>query len=428
MFGLVGLAGHPAFAAEESVRATASNLFKLAASVAATNPAKAATIYRALEHDLNIAIRNEARFRHAKLLASQRNFAEAATLYRAILDEQPQAQPARLELAATLVELNDLSAARRLLRQPQAGGLPQDVARAVDQYAAALRSKKPITASFEVAVAPSTNINRATNATTLDTIVAPFQLSDAARAKSGVGLKLGGQALGRLPVTQGLSLVARLSGQGSFYRQGIFNDVIGAGQVGMEAQVGGFRLQPLIGRSWRWYGGELYATTDTASLNVVNPVGRRAQIEVNLSANRADYRQNDLQDGPIYDAGVTYERALSARMGTSFTIQYDRQGARDPGYSTTAIGAQVLVWRDVGGTSLYVTAGVTHLIADDRLSLFKDARRDWQVHAVVGGVFRALTVSHFAPLIRVTYERNESTVGIYDYRRLGAEVGISRAF
>jgi len=41
---------------------------------------------------------------------------------------------------------------------------------------------------------------------------------------------------------------------------------------------------------------------------------------------------------------------------------------------------------------------------------------------------RKLTVAGFAPVFRVRYERNSSTVGIYDYKRLAGEVGITRAF
>jgi len=408
---------------------TAPGLFKLAeVEVKAGDTAAAITIYRALERDADLSTRCEARFRHGQLLAGQRKFAEAATLYRAILDEQPQAQRVRLELAAVLAQMGDLSGARRMLRQAQAGGLPQDVARVVDQYAAALRSRKPISASFELSLAPSTNINRATSATTLDTILAPIQLSDDARARSGLGIKIGGQITARLPIASKLSVLTRLSGQANLYRASSFNDELAAGQVGVEVELGKLRLQPLIGRSWRWYGDSPYAITDTASVNILKPLGRRAQVEANLGVGRADYRLNNLQDGPIYDISVAYERAISSRAGASITASFDRQDAHDPGYATRTGGIQLLGWRDAGKVSLYLTITLSRLVADDRLLLFPDKRKEWQIRATAGAVLRRLTVYHFAPLVRVSYERNQSTIGIYDYRRLGGEIGISRAF
>jgi hypothetical protein len=110
------------------------------------------------------------------------------------------------------------------------------------------------------------------------------------------------------------------------------------------------------------------------------------------------------------------------------TLDFNRQDARDRSYATTAGGVQFLAWRDVGKTSVYLTAGASHLQADQRLAFFPQRRREWQVRAAVGGVFRKLAVANFAPLLRMSYERNRSTIGIYDYQRLGAEIGISRAF
>jgi hypothetical protein len=87
-----------------------------------------------------------------------------------------------------------------------------------------------------------------------------------------------------------------------------------------------------------------------------------------------------------------------------------------------------LFWREIGQASLYGIIGVSGLRADERLALFRDRRKDWQYRAVAGATLRQLTISGFAPIVRVSYERNDSTVGIHDYRRLGGEVGITRAF
>ena len=36
--------------------------------------------------------------------------------------------------------------------------------------------------------------------------------------------------------------------------------------------------------------------------------------------------------------------------------------------------------------------------------------------------------AHFAPLVRLTYERNVSSIELFDYRRLRTEFGLARAF
>src|SRR5581483_8677364 len=166
--------------------------------------ADALALYEALTRDPDPEIRAEARFRRGMLLADLHRYREAAESFRALLDEKPNAARVRLELARVLALMGDVSGARRSIRQAQAAGLPPDVALVVNQYANALRSPKLLGGSFGLALAPDTNINRATASRTLDTIIAPLTLSSDARAHSGIGLELGGQAYARIPLNRHL--------------------------------------------------------------------------------------------------------------------------------------------------------------------------------------------------------------------------------
>ncbi len=96
-------------------------------------------ILTALVRDPDLRVRNEARFRVAMLAIRDEDWKLAATWLRAIVDEEPGAQRARLELARVLAEMDDIDGARRTLRQAQAGSLPPDVARLVDRFSSALR-------------------------------------------------------------------------------------------------------------------------------------------------------------------------------------------------------------------------------------------------------------------------------------------------
>jgi outer membrane protein len=409
---------------------SAAQLFAAAEKAEASGAsADAESIYRALAKDPNPDIRHEARFRHAQLLERQQRYKDAALLMREILDEKPDAQTVRLELARLLNILGDTAGARRALRQAQAGGLPPDVAQVVDQYAAALRSThKPLGLSLELALAPSTNVNRATRAKTLDTIIAPFDLSEDARAKSGIGLRSGGQAYARMTVGSGIEATARLSGQSSLYRDGQFNDAVAAGQIGLEARRGKTLLRPQIGRSYRWYGQRLYATTNTFSLSAIRPLGRRSQVEIQGGVGWANYRTNDLQDGNIYDASITIEHAFNARAGGSLSLSGQRQTAVDPGFATASGGIALLVWQDWGKATLFATANTAHLEADTRLFLFPKRRNEWLMRISAGASLRHIKLVGFSPVVRVNYERNWSTIGIYDYRSLNGEIGLARAF
>lgn len=408
---------------------SAVDLFALADRArAAGHSDQALVLYDALARDANADVRAEARFRKGLLLADERRLAEAAATFRALLDEKPGAARVRLELARVLAQLGDESGARRALRQAQASGLPDDVAVLVGQFARALRSAQPFGGSVQVALAPDTNVNRATQARTLDTVIAPLTLSRDARARSGLGVRLAGQGFARVPLSSNLSLLPRAAVLGSLYRDSRFNDVSASALLGLEWRHGGDRWSPSGGVTQRWYGGAPYARTANAALDWLHPLGRRAQLVVHGGAAASDYRLNDLQDGGLFDVSLGYEQATSPRAGFGATLSGYRQTARDPGYATVSGGLSLSAWQELVKTTVFVNTGLSRLEGDERLFLFPNRRREWLVTSSAGATFRQLAVHNFAPLLRLTLERNISTVGLYSYRRIAAEVGLSRAF
>lgn len=409
---------------------SAAQLFDIADQArAAGRAADAEAIYKALSGDPKLEIRSEARFRLGMMYADQQRYTDSALQFRAILDEQPNAARVRLELARVLAAMGDEGRARQQLRQAQATGLPPQVALVVDRFAAALRSNKTLGGNFEAALAPDSNINRATSLKTLDTVIAPLTLSDDARSQSGLGAHLSGQVYARLRVSDRFNLVPRLSGDGTFYQESQFNDLSGSALVGLEWQIGeGDRLMPSGGMTWRTYGGDPYARTATADLRWTHRVGRRAQLDTSFSFGNSSYSRNPLQDGNLYNLGVTLERALTARSGVAVSLNGMRQTARDPGYATASGGLTLVGWRDMGRTTIYANATARRLESDVAISLFGVRRKEWFLRAGMGATFRQIEVAGFSPIVRVAFERNFSTVGIYDYRRVNVDFGITRAF
>lgn len=408
---------------------SAPQLFSMADGArAAGRTDDALAMYDALTRDPDPEVRAEARFRKGMMLAELKRYREAAISFRALLDEKPNAARVRLELARVLALMHDERGARREIRQAQAAGLPENVAVVVDQFAAALRSKRPFGGSFELALAPDTNVNRATAARTLDTVIAPLILSADARARSGVGVKTGGQAYLRLPIGGNFSFFPRISGVGRFYRASRFDDASVSALAGLEWQGKKDRLTGSVGPGWRWYGMAPYADTQTLSVDWIHAAGRTTQLVTSAAASRARYRTNDLQDGNIFDLSVSAEHAFTGGSGATLTLSADRQTARDPGYATVSGGISLLGWREMGRMTLYLSGGISRTEGDARLILFTDRRREWLYRAAAGATFRRVTFHGLAPTLRLTFERNVSTVGIYDYRRFAAEVGVTRAF
>lgn len=390
--------------------------------------ADAVAAYDALAQDADADVRAEARYRKGLMLADLGRYAEAAQAFRALLNEKPDALAARLELARMLAALGLENDARRELRQAQAAGIPADAAPMVEQFAAALRSPQRFGGSLELSLAPDSNINRATQARTLDTIIAPLALSDDARAQSGLGVRTAGQGFAKLPLSSSLSLLPRVAGLANLYGDDRFNDVSASALIGIEWRGRNDRFSPSIGETRRWFGGEAYAQTRALAVDWVHMIDARSQVVTSASAGVAAYNQNPLQDGELYDVSISYERAVSATSGLTFNISTTRQTAEDPGYATWGGGLTAGAWKDMRWGAVFVSTGLRRTVGDDRLFLFPKRREEWLVTAKAGVTFRNLTVAELAPIVRATFEENSSTVGIYDYSRLAMEIGFTRAF
>lgn len=426
---LVALAVAVAQPAEPSARLSPAEVFALAdAALARGDAATAEAAYRALAQDPDQKIRSEARFRLASLFVRAGRLTQAAILLRQILDEEPGAQRVRLELARVLAALGDATGARRALREAQAGGLPPDVARIVDRYSDALRAEKPFGASLEVAVAPDSNINRATRSATLETVIGDFVLDPEARQKSGVGVAVEGQVYGRLPLGEQTALLARVTGAGRLYGDSAFNDVVLGVSAGPEFRLGADRLTVEAGASRRWFGGAAYSATASATVNWFHPLDRRSQLRAVASVGRIDNFRSRLQDGNSCALSLGYERALSSHAGIGVTLSGDRQSLRDPGYSTKGGGVSLLAYREIGAATLVGTVGYSRLEADARVAIYPRRRSDDLFRASLAVTYRRLRFGGFSPILRVVAEDNRSTIALYRYRRFRTEFGLVRAF
>ena len=187
------LAANPAQAEARTVKATAAQMFHLAEQlVRSGKPSDADKVLELLSRDPDPQVRNEARFRRARMFKARGQLQPAALLLRRILDDKPDAAPVRLELAQLLDRMGDKDGAWRELRAAQAAGLPPAVARIVDRYSEAIRAQRPMGASFEFALAPDSNINHATRSDTLGTIFGDFDIDRKSKAKTGLGMSLRG--------------------------------------------------------------------------------------------------------------------------------------------------------------------------------------------------------------------------------------------
>lgn len=414
---------------EQVLSLSPAAMFRLAEIASSRgDSATASAIYAALESNPDADIRAEARFRHAKQLLDQKRTRDGAVLLRRLLDEKPQATAARLELARALQLLGDPDAALRELRAVQSRGLPPSVARLIDRYSQALRAARPAGGSFEVTLAPDSNINRATRSDTLGTLFGDFTIDEKSKAQSGTGVALSGQTYRRFALGGDDAVLARVSGFGNLYRRSRFNDIALDFAGGPELRLGRNQLNFELGATQRWYGQKPFMRSVRLGATWMRPLGSRMQLRMTGTGSLIDNRINDLQDGKGYSGRVEVERALSPTTGIGANFSLDRQSLKEPAYSTTGWRAGLVGWREVGRMTISAEAEFGKVRADERLSILPDKRSDTYSRLSIATAFRQLQFRGFAPVARFSIERNRSSVAFYDYRRTRTEIGVVRAF
>jgi hypothetical protein len=385
--------------------------------------------YRALTENPDIELRTEARFRLALMLADEMaKPREAAVLLRQILDEKPDAARVRIELARLQAQLGNFASAERELRAAEASGLPPEVEQMVRFYASALSSQRRVGFNVEVALAPDSNVNRATRSETLGTIIGDFDLSKDARARSGIGLSAQAQLWGRIGVVKNMNLLTRVSGSGDFYRRSAFDDHAVSIDIGPEVVSKADHIRVAAVTSWRWFGGRPYSFSYGANANYQHPLAGRTKLRLDASAVRSDDKLNSLRNADRLALAAGLDHAFSARLGGGMLVRGQREIANDSAYSTAGVGVNGYLFREFGRTTVVASFGYNHLEADKRLFLYPRRRADDRLTAGISATFRSLRVGRFAPIVRLDYERNISSVEIYDYRRVASEIGITAAF
>jgi tetratricopeptide (TPR) repeat protein len=388
----------------------------------------AAVTLQGLTSDPDPQIRAEARFRLASIEERAGNLAAAAGAYRALLAEMPNATRVRLEFARVLVQMGEENAASSQLRRAASAGLPEDVARVVDTFQLAIRSRRRTGLSIEFGLAPDSNINNATTDTTIMIGNTPLALDRDARARSGLGATLSSQAFWRPAITADTNILLSASINADLYRQSAFNNIGLSLSAGPELLRHRTRYRPSILANWRWFGGKPFSSSYGLSLNVMRQIDRVSQVQFDLSAIDTRYQINPAMDAATFSLSARYERALSPRLYGRITNRVDRQNARQAPFSTWSASTVWLMTRDLGRHSIYGSAGLTRTWGDAAFTLPPARRDDKLVELELGVLLRGFAYKGFAPLIQLRRTINQSPVFLYDFRRTRIEFGLTREF
>lgn len=381
----------------------------------------------ALTQDPHPELRAEARFRLAAVREKRGNLDGAVAALREMLADQPDANPARLELSRILATQGKTAEARRELRRAQEIGLPADVARVVSRFSNLLSATKQRGGSIELSFGPDSNVNRSTGSRFIDTVIAPFELDPDARRQSGLGISAGLEAYSRDSIGP-LTFLTRGGVHGDLFPdKSQFNDVQLYAGTGPEFPTKAGRIRPAVTVERRWFGNDPYSFGVGGALSWITQPASTSQLELDASVVRQAVHNNQVLDGTRYAAAATWDQVLSERTTARFNLRGAILDAEAKPESLHQGSVEAILSRNLGFANGFANLGYTKTHGLAPIGLFGKTRDDDRFDLGAGIISRR-TWSGFAPLMRFTYTRSWSNIALYDFRRVRIDFGLNREF
>jgi outer membrane protein len=372
----------------------------------------------------------DVRFARALLLLESSRYSEAERELTALVIAQPKMPRIRLELGRALAEQRKYGGAERQFRRALAGDIPDSVRRTVNAAINNVRSKRRWSGSFNVGLAPDSNINNATSAETVNAFNLEFTLSPEARQTSGVGLLASGDIGWRQPLSRTLAVSADAAAYIRKYTSTRFDDFTTEVRLGLEwTPTPELRLIPQVTYLHRWYGGQSYNAAISAGVKADVRIGKDWFASARLDARKQNYISADFLDGWTYAARIRADHALTPATLVSISTGLSRDVASSAVYSTWSKDADVSLSHDwQRGWITNGQIGIARVTSDGANPFFGKPRAETRLRIGAGVSHRRFRWRDFTPLLRVNYERSASDISIYRYQRLRSEIILASTF
>jgi hypothetical protein len=357
------------------------------------------------------------------------DYRHAELLFRRILDHDPKLLRVRLELARTLfMDKKDEQADYRFRlaagEQPSAA-----ILRNITRFREAIRARRSWRFNFDIGIAPDSNINSATDKESIDIYGLPFHLDPSARAQSGTGLFAGANASVRLNRFGKVPIYVAGYGRWTIYPDHRFDDAYVGGEAGPEFRLAGGRLRATATGLMRWYGRQPLVDSFGGGLNDERLIGGKWTVGSSFSVRHNDYARRTDVDGLDAEARFEANRPIgSTTLGFGY-IAIERRWANDPGQAFWRQSLGIGMLKEIGwGLRPRVSIDVARQAGDGLLAPFNKQRRDLLLQGSFSIYKRDWSVRGFAPSLSVTITSNQSTLALYQQRRLRGEIRLTKAF
>jgi tetratricopeptide (TPR) repeat protein len=371
----------------------------------------------------------QARFLLGMVAVARKDDRAAIAIFRSILIDHPTSTRVRLELARAFYLERDYGNALRQFQFALAGNPPREVVSNINHYIASIRDAKSLSYNFGIAVAPDTNLNTGSSAREVSLFGLPFDLSDDARKRSGVGIAVEAGGEWSPGVGKGKRLRLGVSGQRREYSGGHFDDMTLAAYAGPRLVLGKWDLS-LLGTAYkRWYGAKPYNHAVGGRIEATYYLTPRLGLSGALGAQSVAYRSARERDGRLYSLNAATFYALTSSTAVNFKAGVSRDQARIAPYSSWSGFVAAGYYRDLPmGFSAYVEPSFSMARYDEALLGFGRKRSDNTESVLITLLNRHLVLTRFTPRLSYTFIRQSSTIPLYAFTRNRLEIGLTTVF
>lgn len=371
----------------------------------------------------------QARFLKGMIAAARGNHQLAIRQFRSILIDEPNATRVRLELARSFYLARDYGNAVRQFQFALAGKPPPAVIANINGYMASIRDSKNLSYNFAIAIAPDSNLNTGSSAREVSLFGLPFDLSESARQRSGIGLSVEAGAEWAPRISKGKRWRIGFSGERRMYSSSEFNDMSLAAFTGPRLISGKWDIS-LLGTAYkRWYGSAPYSHAVGARFEATHYLTPRLTVSGALSVQKVAYSHAREREGPLISLNAGGFYALTPSSGLTIKGCISRQRAQIDAYSNWSAFAAAGFYKDLPmGFSAYVEPSYSLARYDDALIGFGSKRTDNSQSLLLALLNRHLVLTRFTPRLSYTLTRQKSSIPLYNFNRNRVEIGLTTVF
>jgi tetratricopeptide (TPR) repeat protein len=372
---------------------------------------------------------SETLFLLATIAVAEKDYDTAISYFRHILVNEPNTERVRLELGRAFFLKGDYDNADRQFRFARAGDIPDTVKVNIDQYLSAINRLREWTFNFSFALAPDTNENAATSVSQVTIYGLPFALDASARRQSGIGgaADIGGEWSPLL--SDNIKARIGLDAYRVEYSGGSFDDMTLSSYVGPQFLFNGWDVSVLATGFDRWYANRPYLKGGGGKLAADWGITSNILVGASLGGQAIFYKNNSLQDGPLYSSALQASYVLSPSTVFSLQAGYNRQEAEVSSYAYSGYWIGGGYSQDLPfGFSAGFQPSYQITQYDAALEGFGATRADHALTLNLSLLNRRFDYHGFTPRFSYTFTDQHSNIALYSYSRSQFQIGLTSQF